>query len=291
MISMTVTNNHKESLELVLREPEKTGFLINSIDGLGEPDSKPSINTIGLTDYSRLNNARLEPREIDIQLLFIGDDIEANRLTAYKYFPTNTMVTLRFKTDYRDAVCTGIVTKHDPIIFSKECGCDISIKCPDPYFYSTDKFDAIFSSVEPLFHFPFSDSEENEIQFGVLRISKNKSIYYTGEKEASIIMDLRMNGTVENLVLYNVSYSQQMAIDMSFIEGDQVIISTGISKKSAYLIRDGIRTNILKYIVFRPGYDDWIKLYQGDNEITYTASTGDNDVILNITYQKVYKGV
>lgn len=291
MISMTVTNNHKESLELVLREPEKTGLLIDSIDGLGEPDSRPSINTIGLTDYSRLNNVRLEPREIEIKLLFIGDDIEANRLMTYKYFPTNTMITLRFKTDYRDVVCTGVVTKNDPIIFSKECGCDISIKCPDPYFYSTDKFDVMFASVEPLFHFPFSDSEENEIQFGVLRITKNKSIYYMGEKEASIIMDLRMNSTVENLVLYNVTHSQQMAIDMSFIEGDQVIISTGVGKKNAYLIRDGIRTNILKYIVFRAGYDDWIKLYQGDNEITYTASTGDNDVIMNVTYQNVYKGV
>jgi hypothetical protein len=288
---MTVTNNHKESLELVLREPEKTGLLIDSIDGLGEPDSRPSINTMGLTDYSRLNNVRLEPREIEIKLLFIGDDIEANRLMAYKYFPTNTMVTLRFKTDYRDVICTGVVTKHDPVIFSKECGCDISIKCPDPYFYSTDEFDVIFASVEPLFHFPFSDSEENEIQFGALRITKNKSIYYMGEKEASVIMDLRMNGTVENLALYNVTHSQQMAIDMSFIEGDEVIISTGVGKKSAYLIRDGIRTNILKYIVFRAGYDDWIKLYRGDNEITYTASTGDNDVIMNVTYQNVYKGV
>lgn len=300
MNSMTVINQLGEELELVLSEPEKTGLLVDSIKGLGEPDVKSNTTAVGLSDYTRLNSARFQPRQIEIKLLYYGNDIEASRLTAYKYFPSKGIVSLIFKTDYREVECTGIVEKHDPIIFSKECGCTISIKCPDPFLYGLDTYVTVFDGIEPLFHFPFSDAPEDELQFGNIRIIKHKSVYYVGEAETGVTINIHCLGIVRDLVIYNVDTGQQLGIrddileqllGSSLMEEDDVIITTMKNHKAAYLIRNGITHNIINAISKRVGMNDWFELVSGDNIFTYTASTGDLDVMMNIKHRILYKGV
>lgn len=300
MISMTVINDHNEVLELVLSEPEKTGLLVSSIDGIGEPDATPNMSVMGLTDFSRINSVRLEPREIEIELEYYGDDIEASRLTAYRAFHTKSMVTLIFKTDYREVMCSGLVLHNEPIVFSKECGCKITVKCPDPYLYSLDTITTVFDGIEPLFTFPFCDAEEDQIQFGEIRIIKERSVFYTGEADTGVTISLHCLGQVRNLVIYNVDTGQRMGIrddilttllGSSLMEGDDIIITTNKTKKSAYLIRNGVTYNIINAISRRHGVNDWFELTAGDNLFTYTADVGDLDVMMNIKHRILYKGV
>lgn len=297
MISMTVTNQQNDSLTLVLREPEKTGLLVSYIKGLGEPDVKSNISSVGLSDYSRLNSARYQPREIEIGLEYYGDDIEGSRLKAYQYFPTKSMVTLRFKTEYREVECRGIIEKHEPTIFSKECGCTITVKCPDPFLYGLDTYTTVFDGIEPLFHFPFSDAPDDELQFGEIKTIKDKSVYYVGEAETGITINIHCLGIVKDLVIYNIDTEQQIAIKdnvlttllgSSLIEGDDIVITTIKNAKSAYLIRNGVTHDIINAITRVRG---WFELSSGDNTFTYTASEGDLDVMMNIKHRILYKGV
>jgi hypothetical protein len=294
---MTVTNQQNDSLTLVLREPEKTGLLVSYIKGLGEPDVKSNISSVGLSDYSRLNSARYQPREIEIGLEYYGDDIEGSRLKAYQYFPTKSMVTLQFKTEYREVECRGIVEKHEPTIFSKECGCTITVKCPDPFLYGLDTYITVFDGIEPLFHFPFSDAPDDELQFGEIKTIKDKSVYYVGEAETGITINIHCLGVVKDLVIYNIDTEQQIAIKddvlttllgSSLIEGDDVVITTIKNAKSAYLIRNGVTHDIINAITRVHG---WFELSSGDNTFTYTASEGDLDVMMNIKHRILYKGV
>jgi hypothetical protein len=297
---MIVINQLGEELELILSEPEKTGLLVDSIKGLGEPDVKINMTAVGLTDYTRLNSARYQPRTIEIKLIYYGNDIEASRLTAYKYFSSKEIVTLIFKTDYREVECTGIVEKNDPIIFSKECGCTISIKCPDPFLYGAGVHTTVFDAIEPLFKFPFSDAPEDELQFGNIRIIKNKSVYYVGEAETGVTINIYCLGIIRNLTIYNIGTGQQLGIrddileqllGSSLMEGDDVTIVTIKNHKSAYLTRNGVTYNIINAISKRTGVNDWFELTSGDNIFTYTASTGDMDVMMNIKHRVLYKGV
>lgn len=133
--SVTVTNHVGDSLQLILREPEKSGLIITDIDGLGP--IKASINT---TNYATLdgayfNSSRGETRNINITLRPMDPDVEGNRLKAYRFFPVKEKVKIEVITDNRDGVIEGYVESVEPTIFSDEESIDISIICPDPFFY------------------------------------------------------------------------------------------------------------------------------------------------------------
>ena len=66
------------------------------------------------------------------------------------------------ETDNRQAEIEGYVESNDPTIFSKDEGSDISIVCPNPFFYSAGKDGintTIFYGVEALFEFPQPEDE------------------------------------------------------------------------------------------------------------------------------------
>lgn len=161
--SITVTNYLGESLKIELARPDLSGFVVQSITGLGP--GKATINTteVSTSDGGLFNSARMSKRNIVISLrYYYGSDmtIEELRHLSYKYFPIKRKITLYIETDARTAEIEGYVEVNDPDIFSKNEGADISIICPDPYFYSAGESNVTeFSGVETLFEFPF----ENDI--------------------------------------------------------------------------------------------------------------------------------
>jgi phage-related protein len=141
--SITVTNYLGDSIKLELGRPEQSGFLIKSISGLGP--SKANINTteVSTNDGSLFNSARLNQRNIVFDFIFVEsinrESIEDIRQKSYKYFPIKKNVDLLIETDNRIVKTTGYVESNEPNIFSSQEGAQISIICPDPYFYSTEK--------------------------------------------------------------------------------------------------------------------------------------------------------
>ena len=83
--SVTVINYLNEKLTLELMRPEKSGFVVKKIDGLGPV--KANINTMDVStrDGSIYNSARTSQRNIVIylQYLFQGS-IENMRLKSYR---------------------------------------------------------------------------------------------------------------------------------------------------------------------------------------------------------------
>ena len=159
--SITVTNYLGDSIKLVLARPEESGFVVTSVTGLGS--GKANINTteIATNDGDLFNSARLQKRNIVISLKYLWkDSIEDVRQLSYKYFPIKKKLTLLIETDNRSAEIDGYTESNEPDIFSKDEGSDVSIVCPNPFFYSAGEDGintTIFYGVEPLFEFPFSN--------------------------------------------------------------------------------------------------------------------------------------
>ena len=158
--AVTFTNYLGDSIRLDLARPEESGFIIKSVTGLGP--GKANINTteIATNDGSLFNSSRMPSRNIVISLAYMWkDSIEDVRQLSYKYFPIKKKLTMLIETDNRQAEIEGYVESNDPAIFSKDEGSDISIVCPNPFFYSAGKDGintTIFYGVEALFEFPFS---------------------------------------------------------------------------------------------------------------------------------------
>lgn len=150
---------------------EEHGLYIKTIEGIG-PD-KATINTTSLAmeDGGIFNSAKSDIRNIVINLGFyessiLHNSIEDSRHLTYKYFPKKKEITLEFYTDNRDSFIKGYVESNEPDIFSKEEGCQISIICPDPNFYSLDEHTSKMGGIDGLFEFVYeNDTVEHQMNF------------------------------------------------------------------------------------------------------------------------------
>ena len=299
--SVKVTNYLGESVQLRLGELEpKSGLLITNIEGLGP--AKANINTteMATNDGDVYNSSRLQKRNIVITLRFgWAPTIEDARQNSYKYFPIKRRLELLFETDNRVCKAYGYVESNEPNIFSDESETKISIICVDPYFYSVDENVLLFYSMEPTFEFPFENDslEEPLLEMGNIWLKTERTVYYTGDAETGVVINIHAVGPVRNVTIYNMGTREVMKIDTSRLEemtgygiiaGDDITISTIRGKKSVYLLRNGVKTNIINCLDKQA---DWFQLAKGDNVFNYTAEYGSVNLQFRITNQIVYEGV
>lgn len=160
LYAVTVINYKGESLRMELAHPEKSGLLIYNIEGIGGAKANINSSEFGSSDGAYFTSARATSRNIVMYLAMYameGLSIEDSRHLAYKYFPIKKELTLIFETDTRVCKITGYVESNEPAIFSSEEHTQVSIICPDPFFYAVDPVTYEFSKIDALFEFPFSD--------------------------------------------------------------------------------------------------------------------------------------
>lgn len=304
--SLAVTNFLGDRIRLELGKPENTGFLIKSITGLGPVKANVNTTEVATNDGSMFNSARLSQRNIVIQMVFVnsiyGEDIEEIRQKSYKYFPIKKNVELVIETDNRYVRTTGYIESNEPDIFSKQEGTQISIICPDPYFYSaSEDGDNVtdFYSIDPMFEFPFSNESLTEplLVFGEIQIKTEGVITYTGDSEIGVMIYIHAIGPAEHINIYNTETREVMTIDTvklekltgrGLIAGDDIIINTLKGEKSITLVRSGVSYNILNCL---DKNTDWFTLVKGDNIFAFTAVSGVTNLQFRIENKVIYEGV
>lgn len=362
--SVKITNYLNDSITMELMNPEKSGFIITKIDGLGP--GKATINKTEIANYdgSLYNSARFNSRNIVLGIRFMQYDtesIEDLRQKSYKFFPIKSKVRLTIVTDNREAFIEGYIESNEPNIFSDKEETNISILCPDPYFYSCGEDGdnvTVFSGMEPLFEFPFgsgmfssmvmafpadtfvdfngnisydftlAEMHANDfikehtndkttvkkikledkiicevielgdlIEFGSVENKTENTVFYSGDAEVGVVLNIHVLGEVRNITIYNVLTRESISIDTGKLEtltgsglgsGDDIIISTIKGSKGIRLLRQGIEYNILNTLNANA---DWFQLAKGDNVFTYTAEYGGNNLQFKITNQVLYEGI
>jgi hypothetical protein len=301
--SITITNHLSESITLDLRFPERSGFLVREITGLGPTKANINATELSTTDGSMFNSARLTARNIVLSLVLLPNPtIELTRRDSYRYFPVKKRVLLTIETDTRTCSIYGYIESNEPNIFSNQVSTQISILCPNPYFYSTGNLEntiTVFSGLTPAFTFPFSNESisENLISFGEVIVNQEKNIYYSGDSEIGLMIYIHAIGAVTNLTVYNAITSEIMKIDTTklatltgfgIIEGDDIVISTVKGNKYIELLRDGVYINILNCL---DRDTQWFQLAKGDNLFGFMADVGEANIQARIENQTVYEGV
>ena len=301
--SVTITNHLDESIKLDLFNPEESGFIIKSIEGLGPVKANINFKELATNDGSIDNSARLSSRNIVMSLQFMeSPTIEETRLKSYKYFPIKRNIKFLIETDSRICETIGRVETNVPTIFSNAEGCQISILCSNPYFYSAGENgtnQTIFYGTEPLFEFPFSNESltEDLIEFGSIENRTEGTIYYDGDAEIGITIQIHAVGEAEGLVIYNTKTRAIMRINDDKLKslmgsgiqaGDEITITTSRGEKGIYMLRSGVTTNILNSLE-KP--IKWFQLSKGDNTFAYTASAGLTNLQFRIENKVIYEGV
>lgn len=296
---VTVYNDLGEYITMDLRRPERSGFLVHYIDGLGPTKANIEMTEMAVMDGSIYNSARSTSRNIVFNLIFIGNDIEALRQQSYKYFPLRRRIRIVIETDTRLCQTYGYVEANEQAIFTNMAGAKISVRCPSSYLFSGSTQVTSFNAVQELFEFPFSNESlsANLIEFSSLQLDPIKSIEYDGDVEIGVVITVHAIGAIENLEIYNTQTGESIAINTDrlalltgegFHEADDIIISTVKGSKYAKLVRGGQVTNVLNCLDM---YPDWFQLKKGPNIFTYTAESGEPYVQMKIENQIIYEGI
>lgn len=298
--SVTVINHLNEMLEMELGNPGESGFLISSIEGIGPGEADISTTELAATDGAVYNSARLLSRNIILNFIFLEHPtIEDTRQLSYKFFPLKKNLTLIFETDNRSLQIEGYVESNSPEIFSEQEGSTISIICPNPYFYSLGSELTVFSGVEPMFEFPFSNESLTEplLIMSELRTKYENVIFYQGDAETGMVIKIHFVGPAAGITIYNVKTRESMKIDTDKIASivgsaiqasDDLVISTITGKKSLTFIREGKSYNVLNCL----GRDsDWLKLAIGENVIAFTADEGNYNLQFEAYNDILFEGV
>lgn len=316
--SVTVTNFRNDSIDIELFKPEKTGFLITSIDGIGFSDADINTMDVATIDGSQYVSSKMKSRSITLNFIFVGDSsIETLRHKCYKYFPSKKKVRLRFNTDNRSLWIEGYVESNKPDIFSENESVAVTVICPDPYLRDDGGFITLKGNVEPEFEFPFSNESlyNGLIEFGTVSYTTQQTITYLGEADTTgilITMEF-INPIVANSInIYNrTTYEYgdgtgKMVINLSALSsltgnqidpftnsivGCKLIMSSVIGDKYIKIINSTMTKEYDILGIMDRNNSSWLYLVPGENIFVIDAQGRQDSIITTIEYDTLYGGV
>lgn len=298
--SITVTNYIGESLTLGIGDPDESGLLVSSVEGIGPGQADISVTELAATDGAVYNSSRLVSRNIVINLIFSENPmIEDSRYLTYRMFPLKKDINLVVVTDNRELQIDGYVESNEPSIFDQQEGTSISIICPNPYFYSLASNDVVFSGIERLFEFPFCNDSLTEklLIFSEIRNKYENVFYYEGDAETGVVINIHFVGPATDISVYNIVTREMMKINTDKLKSivgsaikasDDLIISTITGQKSVTFWREGKSYNCLNAL---ERDSDWLKIDVGENVLAFVAKTGTENIHFDIEYYPLYEGV
>ena len=299
--SVTITNYLQESVKIELTEPESSGFIIRSIEGLGPAKANINLTELATLDGALDNGALLGTRNIVMSLIFVGTPtIEDTRLRSYKYFPIKQNLTFEIETDNRHCYTVGRVESNTPTIFGDDReGCQISILCPNSYFQDMEDTIIDLDYKNDAFTFPFSNESLTEplIEFGLIKTTQTFTISYIGDSETGIIVHIYMDGPATNIGIESQDTNEQLSLSDEKIQaiiggairsGDEIIISTIKGNKRVYFIRNNVQYNILNAL---EAPISWLQLHNGENNFLLTGDSAQGGIRYEISYKTIYEGV
>lgn len=305
--SITITNYLNESMIIDMMSPEKSGLAVSNIDGLGPAEANISSSDLASSDGAIFNSARLSTRQLVFTLLLVPNEqideisnAEKVRRQIYKYFPIKKKATITFKTDEKEAYVTGYVETCEPTIFDQNTSVDVTVLCLDPHFYDISEMSTKFSGNVAAFSFPFS-SIDTSIKFGSIITKTYNNIYYSGDSEVGILINMHAVGEVRNVKIYNTNTHESMIFNddqikaltgSTIVNGDDINISTIQGNKTIKLLRNGVEYNILNALNRDA---DWFTLSKGDNSFAFTADEDEISNPLNLIFtinsSIIYEGI
>lgn len=279
MYKTTVKNTKGEDLRLF---PNKSYAV--EIEGLTPPKAALNFANVGTLDGSVYNSGRIENRNIVLAIKPLVD-VEKNRINLYRFFRVKQQVFFYFENGMRNVYIEGIVESIDGSLFEQSQTIQVSIICPNPMFKDIEEDITDISQVVPTFTFPFAIAKEG-VQFSYIDKVTEKNVFYNGEIDAGIIIELTAVGAVKDPTLYKEN-GGSIGIDIDMQLGDVITINTNKGEKSVTLLRDATETNIINLVRPKP---TWFTLEPGDNVFLYTAT---NQELLQIVFKTrpLYEGV
>ena len=264
-------------------------FLLSGADGLYEMAASVNLSSNTMNDGATYHSSVLKKRNIVLTLVDISNRFE-HRAFLNDLFVPKSLGILTFNEGEEHRKIEYYVESVKASGLNAYQTYQISLICPDPYFYDLDESMVTMSSFLPSFSFPhYFTSTAEELGYRqkekIQTIANDLGIGGTGMQ-----IEISCNGNITNPFVTHVESGRSITVGTSskpldLVAGDQVIITTYDNDKQVYLVHEGVRTKINQYLSEESYF---IQLEKGTNSIGYGASEGVDNMIVKITYKIRY---
>lgn len=260
-------------------------FMFSKIEGLNPPAGTISTSSYAGMDGSYLNNAFIEKRNVVIPFEMRGFGVEKRRHELYKVVKPSRYIKIYYSTKNISVYAEGIVETCEMENFEMLTKGQISIICPDIYWYSTETQIAEYSRITGAFHFVFPDNDE-PFPIGKYNTQNIMTIVNDGD-EVGFTLEIS-GGPAKNPTIYNAVTDEYMQILGELKDGDIITITTKTGNKTVTLEREGVVTNIINRLV---SGSTWLTLRSGENKFYVRASEGLSELKVRLIHRNAYLGV
>ena len=260
-------------------------YMFSKIKGLNPPTGIVSTSSYAGMDGSYLNNAYIEKRNVVIPFEMRGLGIEKRRHELYKVVKPSRYIKIYYATKNISVYAEGIVETCEMENFEMLTKGQISIVCPDIYWYSSESQIAEYSRITGAFHFIFPDNDE-PFPIGKYNTQNIMTIVNDGD-EVGFTLEIS-GGPAKNPTIYNAVTDEYMQITDEIKEGDVITITTKTGNKTVTLEREGVVTNIINRLV---SGSTWLTLRTGENKFYVRASEGLSKLKVRLIHRNAYLGV
>lgn len=261
-------------------------YMTSEIDGLYPPAGTISTSTYAGMDGSYLNNAFIEKRNIVISFEMRGVNIENRRHALYRVVKPSRYIKILYKTANIDVYAEGYVETCTVNNFGGKVSGQISIICPDPYFYSTSAVHAYYSQIAGAFVFPFPQSDE-PFPLGIYSTTDNITLLNSGD-ETGFTIQIEALDAARTPTIYNADTGEYLQIKGDLEKGDVITITTKTGNKTVTLTRNGVDSNIINRLV---AGSTWLTLSQGVNHFHVTAVRNVKNIRVTLIHTNSFLGV
>ena len=262
-------------------------YMTYQIEGLSPPPGTISTSGYAGMDGSYLNNAFIEKRNVVIHFEMRGVGVETRRHQLYKVVKPSRYIKVYYRTAGIDVFTEGYVETCEVNNFEMLTTGQISILCPDIYWYSTESVMAYYSQITGAFTFPFP-TESNPEPFVLGKYnSKNMMEIVNDGDETGFTLEMEAIADARSPTLYNADTDEYLQISGDILTGDIITVTTKTGNKTVTLDRGGVKTNIINRLV---SGSTWLTLREGKNRF-YLRGTGLPNLKVKIIHTNAYLGV
>jgi hypothetical protein len=264
--------------------------LLTDVDGIYEAKNKVYVSENSMIDGAVYQGSVAEYRNIVLHLTDTDKYVD-NRDALNRLFKEKSVGTLTFweadaaprKIDYYVESLNS--TGEDPYREHQ-----VSLICPDPFFYDINASSEQMASWVGVFTFPFA-SPSTGFVFGYKDNSLIKKIQNDfAEDNIGITIIMSCLGGVTNPSITHIETNSSIHIGHSgkpfnMVAGDIVTITTETGNKHVTLTHDGVTSEINHYLTEDSVF---IQLMRGSNSFGFGADSGVNNLTITLEYTYKY---
>lgn len=285
MQTVTFTNARGQSAVIGSVAP----YFLTAIDGLGDLQADTQTQKAPYQDGVTYVDSLLQPRDIPITVT-VYDPIQCYRYRqqlSQVFNPKLGLGVLKYEYD-GGMKCIACIPDGAPTFpsgsqnrtASSQVG-TIHLVAPNPYWtdelsVSTPMTAFIGKFVLP-FHLP-----------AVIGVQGSKQIF-TNLGDVPTPVTILFKGPATNPVVTNLTTGEFIKINRTLADGDTLTVNTAFGNKRVEITdSEGNVTNVFNWIDQASTF--W-NLEVGDNEIEYSADSGQENAVVSITWQNLYVGI